>query len=419
LDGHDGPGRDNAARAAGTGLREELVDIISNVLSRENWPAVGSPFWVVVLFVLGSMVGSFLNVCIYRMPRDMSVIRPRSHCPKCGYAIPWFLNVPLLTWISLRGKCKNCAEPISVRYVLVELFTGLTFATAWALIAPRSVGLAIVYCVILAAFIVATLIDFEHFIIPDEITIGGIVAGFVFSAVVPQLHNTLSRADALRASFWGIVVGGGLVYAILRAGKMAFGKEKLQLAPESNITFTETSLKLPDKELPYDEIFYRKTDYVRLLAKTVEVRFAEGSEQSDRCYFNVVITLTPDALKIGEDTFNPEQIPNMEVLTSELVLPREAMGFGDVKFMAAIGAFLGWQAAIFALMFSAVIGTIVSLGAIVIRRAEWTSRIPYGPYIALAAVIYMFLPVAQQEMWKNYLSVFTQILPWGDKRPLF
>lgn len=393
------------------------MDILDNVLNRHNWPGVTSPFWLVVMFVLGSMVGSFLNVCIYRMPRDMSVIRPRSHCPNCSYAIPWFLNVPILTWLSLRGKCKNCGERISVRYVLVEIFTGLTFATAWWIIAPRSVGLAIAYCVILAAFIVATLIDLEHFIIPDEITLGGIAAGFIFSAMVPQLHNTLSRPEAMRASFWGIAVGGGLVYLILRAGKMAFGKEKLELAPDSKLTFTETALQLPDKELPYEEIFYRKSDYVRLLAKTVELRFADGVEAGDRCYWNTVVTLTPEELKVGEDTFNPEQVPHMEVVTSELVLPREAMGFGDVKFMAAIGAFLGWQAAIFALMFSAVIGTIVSVGFIVIRKAEWSSRIPYGPYIALAAVIYMFLPVEQQTTWRNYLSIFPQLLPWSQQRP--
>lgn len=395
------------------------MDIFNNVFNPQNWPSVSSPFWIVVLFILGSMVGSFLNVCIYRMPRDLSVIRPRSHCPNCNYAIPMVLNIPILTWLSLRGKCRNCGQPISIRYLLVEAFTGLTFATAWAVIAPRSIGLAIAYCVILSAFIVATLIDIEHFIIPDEITIGGMVAGFVFSAIVPQLHNTASRPEALQSSFWGIAVGGGLVYLILRAGKMAFGKEKLELAPDSKITFTETSLKLPEKELPYEEIFYRESDYIRLHAKTAEIHFAEGSEQSDRCYWNITITLKPSELTIGEETFNPEQVPHMEIVTSEMVLPREAMGFGDVKFMAAIGAFLGWQAAIFALMFSAVIGTLVSLGAVAIRRVEWSSRIPYGPYIALATVIYMFLPLEHQTTWRNYLSVFTQFLPWSKQPPLF
>ena len=394
------------------------MDIISNAFSAENWPSVASIFWVIVLFVFGSMVGSFLNVCIYRMPRDLSVIKPRSHCPKCSYSIPWFLNIPIVTWISLRGKCKNCGEPISSRYLFVELFTGAIFATAWALVAPRSVGLAIAYCVILGAFIVATLIDIEHFIIPDEITIGGIVAGFIFSALAPQLHHTVSRPEALRSSFWGIAVGGGIVYLILRAGKMAFGKHKIEMAADSTITFTETALKLPDKEIPYEELFYRKSDYIRLHAKTVEMHFAENSGQSDRCYFNVELTLKPEELKIGDEIFNPEQVPQMVVVTSELVLPREAMGFGDVKFMAAIGAFLGWQAAVFALMTSAVIGTLVSVGAIALRRVEWSSRIPYGPYIALATVIYMFLPVELQIAWREHLGVLTQILPWTKPAPL-
>jgi leader peptidase (prepilin peptidase) / N-methyltransferase len=380
-----------------------LNDIFSNIFDRRLWAGVPFHFWSVFFFVLGSMVGSFLNVCIYRMPLDQSVIRPRSHCPNCNYSIPWFLNLPLVTWLYLRGRCKNCGNPISMQYLLVELLTAVTFMTSWIYFAPRSPGLAIVFCVVLAGFIVATFIDLEHFIIPDEITIGGIVLGFILSAIVPEMHNTFDRAQAVKASFWGIAVGGGLIYLILRGGKLAFGKEKLELAPDTKVIFKETSLQLPDKELPYEEIFYRKSDYIQLHAKTAEL--------SDRCYFNTVITLKPEELQIGEEKFSPEDVPHMEVVTSQMVLPREAMGFGDVKFMAAIGAFMGWHATIFSLMVSAVIGTIVSLGAIAIRRVDWTSRIPYGPYIVLAAIIYLFLPVESQTAWRQYLSIFAQLFP--------
>jgi leader peptidase (prepilin peptidase) / N-methyltransferase len=374
-----------------------LSDTINNIFQTELWARVPFHFWTVIFFILGSMVGSFLNVCIHRMPLEQSVIRPGSHCPHCKYSIPWFLNLPLITWLYLRGKCANCQAPISVRYFLVELLTGVTFAVTWNVFGHRSVGLALVYCLVLAGFIVATFIDLEHFIIPDEITIGGIVAGFLLSAVVPQLHDTADRALSLKASFLGIVVGGGLVYLILRGGKLAFGKEKIELAPESRITFTETSLHLPEKELKYEEIFYRKTDYIRLHAKTIEL--------PDRCFWNATLTLTPAELTIAEQKFNPEEVPHMEVVTSELVLPREAMGLGDVKFMAAIGAFLGWHATIFSLMFSAVLGTLVSVAAIAARRAEWSSRIPYGPYIALAAIIYIFIPTAWQTMWVDYVTL--------------
>jgi leader peptidase (prepilin peptidase)/N-methyltransferase len=297
----------------------------------------------------------------------------------------------------LRGKCANCQAPISVRYFLVELLTGITFAVTWNVFGHKSASVALVYCLVLAGFIVATFIDLEHFIIPDEITIGGIVAGFFLSILVPEMHGETERALSLKASFLGIAVGGGLVYLILRGGKLAFGKEKIELAPESRIIFTETALQLPDKELKYEEIFYRKTDYVRLHGKTIEL--------PDRCYWNQVLTLTPTELKVGEEKFNPEEVPHMEVVTSELVLPREAMGLGDVKFMAAIGAFLGWHATIFSLMLSALLGTLVSVGAIAARRAEWSSRIPYGPYIAAAAIIYMFLPIEWRDMWKDYVTL--------------
>src|SRR5437867_5224830 len=94
------------------------------------WAGVPFEFWSLVHFALGCVVGSFLNVCIHRMPRGMSVVRPPSHCPQCGYGIPWYLNIPLFTWLFLRGRCANCRAPIPVRYFLVELLTGLAFLGA-------------------------------------------------------------------------------------------------------------------------------------------------------------------------------------------------------------------------------------------------------------------------------------------------
>ncbi|MFN7141368.1 MAG: prepilin peptidase, partial [Limisphaerales bacterium] len=304
------------------------------------------------------------------------------HCPHCKYSIPWYLNVPLLTWLYLRGKCANCKAPISFRYFLVELLTGLLFLAAWLSFGRQSVGVALVYCLILAGFVVATFIDFEHFIIPDEITIGGIAAGFLASFLVPALHGVTNVTDAMKESFLGILVGGGLVYGILRLGKLLFGKQKLALEPGSKVLFTETAVKLPDLEVPYEELFYRKSDAILFNAKQLEM--------IDRCYCNVSVRLSPEKLQIGEDEFNPEQTPCLEVIVDEITVPREAMGFGDVKFMAAIGAFLGWQATIFSLMVSSIIGALVGVGLIAMGKREWSSRLPYGPYIALAAVIWMF-----------------------------
>ena len=95
--------------------------------STSLWAAVPFQFWSVVFFVLGCIVGSFLNICIHRLPLDESIVSPPSHCPHCKYSIPWYLNIPLVTWLYLGGKCRNCGARISARYFLVELLTGVAF----------------------------------------------------------------------------------------------------------------------------------------------------------------------------------------------------------------------------------------------------------------------------------------------------
>lgn len=357
------------------------------------WAAVPFHFWSLTLFAFGCMVGSFLNVCIYRMPRGLSVVSPPSHCPHCGYSIPWYLNVPLVTWLTLRGRCANCQAPIAPRYFLVELLTGAAFLGAWLLAGRQSTLLALAYCLILAGFIAATFIDFEHYIIPDEITIGGMVAGVLCSAAIPALHGTNSPAVGLLRGVIGMAAGAGVVYLVLRAGKLLFGKQNIELAPDTRIIFTESAVILPDEEIPFEELFYRKSDAILIEAKSVET--------IDRCYRNVQVRLLPDKLFLGQDEFDPESIPQMEVVGSRIVLPREAMGFGDVKFMGAIGAFLGWQSTVFSLMFSSIIGAFVGLILIALRKQEWSSKLPYGPYIALAAVIWIFGGRSLTEWWFN------------------
>jgi len=355
-----------------------------NIFSDPAWQLVPFHFWTAVFFIFGSMVGSLLNVCIHRMPRGESVVWPPSHCPHCNYKIPGYLNIPIVTWIVLRGKCANCKAPISPRYLLVELLTGLLFVAAWLRVGEQSTALAIAYCVILSGFVVATFIDFEHFIIPDEITIGGIFAGLLASAAAPLLHMTDSRATAMFRSFVGILIGGGVIYLILRGGKLLFGRYQIALPEPAPVTFTEDAVLLPEERVPYEDVFYRKSDSIVFDATKLEL--------VDRCFTNVRVKLSPEELLIGEEKFNPEEVRFMEATTALLSMPREAMGFGDVKFMAAIGAFLGWQATFFSLMVSSALGLVITGIATLARGKEWSSRIPYGPYIAGAAVIWMFAP---------------------------
>lgn len=347
------------------------------------WAKVPFHFWSAVFFAFGCIVGSFLNVCIYRMPIGQSVVSPPSHCPHCKYAIPFYLNVPLVTWLMLRGKCANCRAPISIRYFLVELLTGLMFLGCWLCYGGESFSVALIMCLVVAGLIVATFIDLAHFIIPDEITLGGIVAGILCSVIVPALHGWPGRPlKGLLAGFLGAVAGGALVEAVRQGGKLAFGRMKLALEGETKIFFGESGVSLPDGEMAYEEIFYRKSDAIRFHARRIEL--------ADRCFMNVDVALSPLRLKIAAEEFDPEQNLYMEAVTDKLVLPREAMGFGDVKFMAAIGAFLGWQATVFSLVVSSFIGAIFGGVLILLKLHKRSNPIPYGPYIAAAAALWVF-----------------------------
>ncbi|MBT5704991.1 MAG: prepilin peptidase, partial [Verrucomicrobia bacterium] len=341
---------------------------MNNILDPEIWAQVPFHFWSVVFFIFGSMVGSFLNVCIYRMPRDISVVTPPSHCPQCDYKIPWYHNLPLFTWLILRGRCAQCRQSISPRYLAVEFLVGILFLSCWLLFGELSPSLALVYGMVLSGFVAATFIDIEHFIIPDEITLGGIGAGFLCSLAVPALHSTELRAEAMKSSFWGILIGGGVVYAIVRIGKWVFGRQRFDLGENTTIVFGEEGLSLPGQIIPYEEMFYRKTDVVIVPAKKAEL--------IDRCFPNAEVRLSQDLLRIGQEEFDPENVPYLEVVTDQIVIPREAMGLGDVKFMGAIGAFLGWQATLFSLMFSSIAGALVGVGLIAIGKREWSSRLP-------------------------------------------
>ncbi|PYL37454.1 MAG: hypothetical protein DMF34_10395 [Verrucomicrobia bacterium] len=149
----------------------------------------------VFAFVLGAAIGSFLNVCIYRLPRDLSVNQPRrSFCPSCKKPIPAHQNLPLISWFLLRGRCANCGTKIAFRYFAVELLTALLFLAIWQ---SFSWQMAMAYWIFISLVVVATFVDFEHFIIPDQVTIGGTIAGLIASFAVPELMNTDSRIAAV------------------------------------------------------------------------------------------------------------------------------------------------------------------------------------------------------------------------------
>lgn len=354
----------------------------ANIFEAQSWEMLPFHFWTAVFFVLGAIVGSFLNVCIYRLPLGRSLLRPGSQCPHCGARIPWRHNLPIVSWLWLRGRSACCGQPIRPRYVVIEALTAALFAACWGVFGGDSPARALVYSGLLAGLLAATAIDWEHFIIPDELTLGGLAVGVVCSFLVPALHGTDSPVTALQRCLVGALTGAGLIYAVVRGGKLFFGRYAVSLPPGTRVWFAEETLVLPDREIPYEELLYRRHDCIRLHAMQVEL--------VDRCYQDVDVELTRERVRIGPEEFTFEALPGFEVVTSRVELPREVMGLGDVKFMAAIGAFLGWQAVFFSLMASALVGAVTGLTLIALRRHSRSAPLPYGPFLAGAAAVWVF-----------------------------
>ncbi|MDD3375413.1 MAG: prepilin peptidase [Candidatus Omnitrophica bacterium] len=182
-------------------------------------------FISIVFFVFGSIIGSFLNVCIIRMAKEESIVTPGSHCLKCNKMIPWYNNIPLLSYVMLRGKCRFCGEKFSFRYFLIELLTALSFLGLYRYFGFQPILWP--YLVMVSGFIVATFTDIDERIIPDEISVGGMVVGLIFSLAIPQLHHADSHLLSLWRSVLGVLIGGGSIYLMGIIGDFLFKKESM------------------------------------------------------------------------------------------------------------------------------------------------------------------------------------------------
>ena len=165
----------------------------------------------IIVFIFGSIVGSFLNVCIHRMPKSESVVWPRSHCPKCQKRIPGYDNIPFVSFILLGGRCRFCQEKISLRYPLVELLTAILMVALF-----DHFGLKynfFLYMVMLWGLIIATFVDIPHRIIPDEVSVGGMIIGLIMVSVTGFAFDPVKFSfTPMLWSLKGIIVGGGIIY---------------------------------------------------------------------------------------------------------------------------------------------------------------------------------------------------------------
>ena len=172
-------------------------------------------FLFVVVFVFGAVIGSFLNVCIYRIPEGLSIVFPASRCPSCEESLRWYHNIPVISYLSLRGRCAFCAVKIPWRYPLVELLNATLYVLVFWYLGLS--GATLVFFLFISALIVITFIDLDHQIIPDVISLPGIVVGFMCSFVLPWL--------TWQDSVYGILLGGGSLFAIAAGYEFLTKKE--------------------------------------------------------------------------------------------------------------------------------------------------------------------------------------------------
>jgi len=352
----------------------------------------------VFAFVLGASMGSFLNVCIYRLPRDLSVNRPRrSFCPQCKEPIPWFHNIPLLSWIFLRARCANCGSKISFRYFGVELLTALLFLLVWKTF-PWHMALA--YWVFVSLVIVATFVDFEHFIIPDEITIGGTVAGVIASVLVPELQDTQNWIAALIRSVLAAGLGYLTLLFVLEAGKLAFGKKRIRLDGPTPFTWKrhgdDADFAVGAERSLWSDHFARETDRLLLECDNVEIDGRTHNKVTLEFYFDRVI--------VEGETLRLDDLNEISGTATELQIPREAMGRGDLKFLASIGAFLGWRAVLFSIFAGSLLGSAVGLLTLLVGKRMWSTKLPFGPYLAFGALSWMFFGPAFIQWYMGLLG---------------
>ena len=338
----------------------------------------------VFAFVLGAVAGSFLNVCIYRLPLELSINRPRrSFCPHCKKPIPWQQNVPLISWLFLRGRCANCGAKISFQYFAVELLTALLFLMVWQTF-PWPIAVA--YWVFVSLIIVGTFVDLEHFIIPDQITIGGVVAGLIASAAVPSLMSTDSHVAALVRSALAAALGYVILLLVLEAGKLAFGKKRVRLDGPTPFTWKrqgeDAEFVVGSEQSLWSDYFARETD--RLILHCDEAKI------DNRVFGSTPLEFYYDRLTIEGEKFLLDNIHEISGVVRELVIPREAMGRGDLKFLAAIGAFLGWRAVLFSVFAGSLFGSLIGLITLVVGKRVWSAKLPFGPYLAFGALVWMF-----------------------------
>jgi leader peptidase (prepilin peptidase)/N-methyltransferase len=370
------------------------------------YPPLDHWIWLIPAFLIGACIGSFLNVVIYRVPLGLSVNEPkRSFCPHCKNPIPMRLNFPLVSWLWLRGKCRECGAPIAFRYFGVELLTAILFVAMWWLFPPQ----VVLFLWILASLLVAiTFIDAEHLIIPTSLTWAGSVAGLAACAVWPQLPVMAGTAgnwlSGLKHGGIGWLAGFMGLWCVVQLGKMAFGKKALKFdkAVEWHLREPEGDedpmcFVIDGEAVPWWDMFSRKSD--RLLVECDDIRVDGESAGGGK------LTIREMEIELPDGTVHRlAAMKSLDGTARSVVIPREAMGIGDIHLLGMIGAFFGWTGVFFSL-FAASIFAII---AAVIGRIGFGKQLPFGPFLAMGSLAWAY---GGWKLWAWYLDFLGPVWP--------
>lgn len=356
-----------------------------------------SPLFTLFAFLMGACIGSFLNVVIYRVPLGLSVNEPkRSFCPTCKKPIPWYHNLPLISWLILRGKCAGCKSRITIRYWLVELLTAVLFMALWMHYPQPGTLLLFAWC---ALAIVISFIDAEHMVVYPLHTLAGTLAALGAVLVNPALMGKDTWLDGLIYSIMGASAGFILLYIVMQLGKLAFGKKEYFFDQETAWSLKdpeteeeELTLILGEEEIEWSFLFSRPGDKLILNHSTLIV------DKGDTLSGEIIITASQ--ITCGDQSFSLEQATEVSGSTRHALIPREAMGSGDPYILGMICALTGVQSIPIILLASCLVGILFAL----LQRLGFGARIPFGPMLFIGAFFWIFYGC---ELWEKYLFYFS------------
>lgn len=360
--------------------------------------------WLLPLFfgLFGACVGSFLNVVIYRMPRGLSVNEPRrSFCPQCKKPIPWYLNLPVLSYLVLRGRTACCHRHYTARYCVVELVCALLFADIAWYFCTDDIITQVLLCVWAAAMLACFCIDWEQMVVLPSLTLIATVAGLGVSLLSPWFSGDgVEPLQGLMSSLGG-AFGGFLLFRLVAvAGKFFFGRRQQAFdAPQEWVLRQaadgeDVELLIGGERLLWSELFMESSNRFTLLAGT-ESTHASGAGE---------LVFTVDSLTLPDGSrLNLEEHEELRGTCRGYAARKEAMGSGDAWLALAIGALCGWQGVVFAL----VGGSFIGIAAAVVARIGRGTPMPFGPALIAAACVWLFwgteLVAAYMEWVENMI----------------